>query len=148
MFRWDVYARRRESLLIGYDLRGVLYLLLEPYLWTSEALAALTGGTSKVILFLVYLQICALQRPRAAALRSVVLTPPTLWAAMYQAQPGGEGVEWWIYRARHEGGWCLLVVAVVYAMAHLAFGLAVASVTDLWSRRAFIRQQRLQRRQG
>jgi hypothetical protein len=61
---------------------------------------------------------------------------------MYQAQAGAEGLmERWIYRARVEEGWCLVLVGAVYAAAHLGFGLVVSTWTDLWSRRAFVQRQ-------
>jgi hypothetical protein len=59
MLHYPTYARLRESLLLGYDIRGVLYLMMETHLWTAEGLAGLTGGTSKVVLFLVCLQVSA-----------------------------------------------------------------------------------------
>jgi hypothetical protein len=147
MLHRDSYARRRESLLLHYDLRSVLYLLLEMYFWSPEAIATVTGGTSKVVLFQFFIQIVALQRPRAAVLRWLLLTPPLLWTAMYQARPGHGGVEGWIFRAKADGGWWLLGVGVVYAAVSLVVGLAVATCTDMWSRRVFIRQQLQQQRE-
>ena len=139
--RQELYLRRRELLLLGHDIRVMLYLLAEPLVWSGEAMVALTGGTSKVLMFLTCMQIVGLQRPRAALLRCLLLVPPTLRMAMHTAQLGAQGVAGWVYRAKDEGGWWLLLVGVSYAALQVAIALVVSSWTDLWSRRGFIWQE-------
>jgi len=136
------YGRWRQLYIMLMDLRVALYLLYEIISYSPDLLRHVTGGTSKLLMYILSHHVFHLQRPKAALCRSLLLFGPTVWYAMVQARRGATGIEGLWFRAWEEGEWFLVGVVGVYAVVQLLSVVGIAIGVDVSCRKAFLRQER------
>jgi hypothetical protein len=136
--RW---RRQRHTWLLLYNVRSLVWLTYEAYMWPQELLAPVQGDTNKVLLFLPINVLLALSVPKAMVWTWFCFNPPFVWLSLARATHDTPGVGALVYWVRQRGGVPLLLYSLGLTLVNLGVVMVESVVSDLWGRQAFVKQQ-------